>query len=891
MSFKPKASDSDAQPFHVAQPKNQDAKAATPKKKISHALLLGALVTALVICGLTLVAASQIASKSFYQQSADNAQTLSRLSFDNMYQIMSQGWSRSQLLDFRQATWETYDQQGLKYSLYRTELVNAQFGELDSMVSESIKPHIDSVLSQPKTTVVEENDWIRILHPLKAKEACLQCHANAKVGDVLGVMAIEQDLGLVLQPARIEFVVWMLLLLPIPIFLALWVGRRFSNSLVNSMEELNDRVVSIQQVDDLQKLSHGKAVFEYAEFDQLNLSLNHLGDKIKNIAIDRDILDFEIKLLDRLVLSTEIIQDWKHHITVLMEEINKILPLYTLFVVFRTDDSEQYVIEIFWLGHPSEEVKQEVAAHAKTTLTQESIFDQNSVFKINHTYASNHPLEIKRAIKTQSKSLVLDQPKIGGVVGLGVETLPPKESSRSVVVESILTTLVNVIGSIKAINKFTKELEYYATRDPLTHLFNQRVFHEMLTYEVSRAHKHQYAFCLLMIDFDNFKLINDQYGHTFGDEMLVAFAKKVGECLREGDIFARYGGDEFCIVLPETTQSEAVEVAHAILEGAASIRMQGPHGRHVNMTCSIGLSAYPEHADNKEDMFMVADNMLYRVKDSGKNDLCYPNEADLLAVYKESNDQSLFIMESLKTGEPIEAHYQPIVDMQSGHIEVHELLMRLRQDHELISAGRFIETAEHMGLVNQMDLILIDKALAHICAQQYTGCLFINLSPKAIVAGEFIQKIVALTDQYHISHDRIVFEITERETVHNIALLEKFVGELRTQGFRFAIDDFGSGFSSFQYLKRFPVDFIKIEGEFINNMTQNKIDFAFVQSAVSMAKTLGIRTVAEFIENEETLKLVRELGIDYAQGFLLAKPAPQLAQALPAELAAHFQSH
>ena len=215
--------------------------------------------------------------------------------------------------------------------------------------------------------------------------------------------------------------------------------------------------------------------------------------------------------------------------------------------------------------------------------------------------------------------------------------------------------------------------------------------------------------------------------------------------------------------------------------------------------------------------------------------------------------------------------------------------MRLRQNGELISAGRFIETAEHMGLVNQMDLVLIDKALAQVQALGYRGLLFINLSPKAIVASEFIAKIKSLTEKYEIHHERIVFEITERETVHNMALLEKFVRELRSEGFRFAIDDFGSGFSSFQYLKRFPVDFIKIEGEFINNMSKNKIDLAFVESAVSMAKSLGIKTIAEFIENEETLLLVKQLGIDYAQGFLLATPQPEFLNELNVELVSVIQ--
>jgi len=676
---------------------------------------------------------------------------------------------------------------------------------------------------------------------------------------------------------------------PIPIILALWVGRRFSKSLVRSVEELDSQVVSIQQIDDLKKFAYGSSVFDYEEFDQLNRSLNQLGDKIKRIAIDRDILDFEIQLLDKLVLSSELIKDWKHHICLLMAEINHILPLYTMFVVFRTDDAEQYVIEVFWLGRPTQEAQDELEVHAKEMLDKVSIFEKGSVFNVHHTYATHQPLDIKNTIQTQSKSLILDTPKIGGVVGLGVETFPPKDSSRSVVVESILTTLVNVIGSIKAINKFTKELEYYATRDPLTHLFNQRVFHELLAYEVGRAHAHRYSFGLLMIDFDNFKLINDQYGHAFGDEVLQAFANSIQQVLREGDIFARYGGDEFCVILPESGFEDVKALSYKILDATAALRLIEPKGSVVTLTCSIGISLYPEHAKDKEDLFMVADNMLYRVKDNGKNSLSYPDEEDLVEVYKESNDQSLFIMHSLETGEPIEPNYQPIICMETGKIEVHELLMRLRQNGELISAARFIETAEHMGLVNQMDLVLIDKALAQVQTLGYKGVLFINLSPKAIVASEFIAKIQHLTQKYDIHHERIVFEITERETVHNIALLEKFVRELRSEGFRFAIDDFGSGFSSFQYLKRFPVDFIKIEGEFINNMSKNKIDLAFVESAVSMAKSLGIKTIAEFIENEETLLLVKQLGIDYAQGFLLATPQPEFLTELKPDLAELIQ--
>ncbi|MDX1351968.1 MAG: diguanylate cyclase, partial [Thiomicrorhabdus sp.] len=674
-------------------------KKSSSKPSLKSTMLLGAVVTALIVFVVTLITASQIFTRSITQQGVDNAHVISRLTFDNMYQIMSQGWNRTELLRFREDLQKSYQAENLKVWIYRANLVNQQFGELPSVIPDDSLQQFQAVAHNASAQIIRHDNSIRLLEPIKATEQCIACHTQAKKGDVLGVMAIEQDIGLILKPARFDFVFLMLLLLPIPIILAWWVGKKFSKSLLSSVNEINKEILSIHQIDDLSKLTYKKSVFDYLEFEQLQGSLNQLGQKIKNIAIDRDILDFEIQLLDKLILSSEIIKDWKQHICQLMMEINRILPLYALFVVFRTDDAEHYVIEFFWLGRPSEEAMEHMQKFAQKTLADVSIFEEGSIYKMNHTFASQEPMDVKKDIQTQSKSLMLDHPRIGGVVGLGVETLPPKESSRSIVVESILTTLINVIGSIKAINKFTKELEYYATRDPLTHLFNQRVFHEMLSYEIRRSEQREYSFGLLMIDFDNFKLINDQYGHAFGDDVLIAFANKIKEAIRQGDIFARYGGDEFCVILPESDENIVREIGQKILDATDSIRLQTPQKQIVKIACSIGASLYPDHAQNKEDLFMVADNMLYRVKDHGKNALSYPLEPDLIEVYKESNDQSTFIMNALETGEAIEAHYQPIVSLNNGEVQVHELLMRLRQDGELISASRFIETAEHMGLV------------------------------------------------------------------------------------------------------------------------------------------------------------------------------------------------
>lgn len=220
-------------------------------------------------------------------------------------------------------------------------------------------------------------------------------------------------------------------------------------------------------------------------------------------------------------------------------------------------------------------------------------------------------------------------------------------------------------------------------------------------------------------------------------------------------------------------------------------------------------------------------------------------------------------------------YFQPIADAKTGEVQIHELLMRIEIDERIIPAGEFIDIAESIGVIHKMDYQLIEKAFAQVSEQGYTGMLFINLSPKSLIIGEFIGRIHQLAIDYDIRPERIVFELTERETVSNLKLLEKFVLDLKLEGFNFAIDDFGSGFSSFRYLKQFPIDVIKIEGEFIRSMLNDDKYMAFVKSIVTLAQSLGIETIAEFIEDEAVLEKVCELGIDYGQGYHLGRPGPQ----------------
>jgi EAL domain-containing protein (putative c-di-GMP-specific phosphodiesterase class I) len=211
-------------------------------------------------------------------------------------------------------------------------------------------------------------------------------------------------------------------------------------------------------------------------------------------------------------------------------------------------------------------------------------------------------------------------------------------------------------------------------------------------------------------------------------------------------------------------------------------------------------------------------------------------------------------------------------------------LLRLEVNGELMRADQFIEIAEKIGVIHRLDAIVIEAALAKIKDSDYDGYIFFNLSPRALVLSEFARTLRTVVKASGIAPERIVFEITERDTVKNLSLLERFITDLKSEGFGLAIDDFGSGFSSFHYLRRFPFDFLKIEGDFIANMLNSERDRVFVQSITELAKALDIQVVAEFVESAEVLEMLRELKIDFAQGYYIGRPERQvtLSQALSA---------
>ncbi|HEX9778258.1 MAG TPA: bifunctional diguanylate cyclase/phosphodiesterase [Geopsychrobacteraceae bacterium] len=720
-------------------------------------------------------------------------------------------------------------------------------------------------------------------YPLPAETACLGCHQQARRGEILGYIELSQDLQALVHGKWTDLLLLLICLAPFPFGMALLVTSTVNRRLKHATDRLHDKIKDAGNIDELTSLDLKSLNLGFVELNLILLQFRKFIHKVKHVAVDREILAFEIRLLEKFIITSAVVKDWKQHIGRLLREINTILPAHTLFSIFKVDD-ELYDLDIFWRGVPSEAMKQEITAAIAAVLAENDCNISMVGVSVKHTIVDTD-VRIEAAdveeLALQTKSLIMDAPRIGGVIGIGVQALNPQDPVMALVIDGILTSLLNVVGSVRAIYIYTKELEYYATRDPLTHLYNQRMFWELLDYELFRAMRHEYQFTVLFIDLDNFKRVNDNYGHSFGDQFLVATTRQIRQVLRDGDILTRYGGDELAVILPEIGEEQGYAAAERIRNAIETLALAAPDGSTVKATISIGLAAFPEHAGDAKTLFLVADNMMYKAKKEGKNAIGCPCAADLEDIFRKNEERNSLIYRALDHEELILPYFQPIVAVARNEIQIHELLMRIVDGERVVPAGEFVEQAENLGLMHRFDLILIRKAFQQIQAVGYQGVLFVNISPKSLITGRFIRAIRELAQTYGVVPHNIVFEITERETCKNLNALEKFVVELKNEGFRFAVDDFGSGYSSFQYIKSFSIDFLKIDGEFIACLPYDQTYQAFVKSMVTLAQELGIKTVAEFVETEEILQLVNAFGIDYAQGYHIGRPAENFAPSDP----------
>ncbi len=458
-----------------------------------------------------------------------------------------------------------------------------------------------------------------------------------------------------------------------------------------------------------------------------------------------------------------------------------------------------------------------------------------------------------------------------GVIGFRKEKDFDKEELLFLkTVSNQLFHVIRLMKIIEDLEKAQESVKFLSEYDPLTMLYNRRTFEEALAEEIDRADRFGEQLCILFIDVDNFKVINDTYGHHIGDMVLKSVAQRLKNSIRHLDTAGRLGGDEFGVIAPKVGKNLALYIAERLKRSVEDNPVNLGEYR-IPVSVSVGAICYPEDTGSKEDILFLGEALILMAKREGKGKIKLL-EQEVKEFYSSIRKLEKDIMEAIDKRN-VEVHLQEIVDLASGELLAFEALMRLRVNDEIIPPYMFIELAEEFGVIKKLDLALIEKLMSLLRHPDSSFCAFINLSPLDIDES-FVRDVRAIVGSFGIDPSRIVFELTERKAIEDMNRVINFVKELKNAGFRFAIDDFGSGYSSFLYLKYIPVDFLKIEGEFIKSIKRSEVDRAFVKSMVEIAKTLNIKTIAEFVEDVEIVDMLMKIGVDYAQGYYIGKPEP-----------------
>lgn len=433
---------------------------------------------------------------------------------------------------------------------------------------------------------------------------------------------------------------------------------------------------------------------------------------------------------------------------------------------------------------------------------------------------------------------------------------------------------VSSLRDVSERDRVEQLLRTLAERDALTGLLGRRRFEEELTTELARAERYGHSGALLAMDLDRFKSINDSLGHRAGDELLRTVADRLRGRLRESDVLARLGGDEFSALLPEASLAEARSVASGLLE-ALRAEPFVLEGQVLGVTASIGITAFGQRTASTEALLMEADVAMYEAKETGR---------DRSAVYTGGGRARMEArvgwaerIQGALHEDGFTVHAQPILDVGSGEVASYELLLRLTDaTGALRLPALFLPIAERFDLMRAIDRWTTRRAISLLARSSGPEGLRLQVNLSGLTLGDekFLEIVERETATAGVAPGALVFEITETAAIINLDDARRFAGALRSLGCGVALDDFGRGFSSFYYLRHLPVDVVKIDGEFIRDLAREPSDQLLVRSMVEMAHGLGLRVVAEFVGDEETLELLRSYGADFAQGHHLGVPAP-----------------
>ncbi|MDB5904087.1 MAG: hypothetical protein JWM26_2965 [Betaproteobacteria bacterium] len=420
-----------------------------------------------------------------------------------------------------------------------------------------------------------------------------------------------------------------------------------------------------------------------------------------------------------------------------------------------------------------------------------------------------------------------------------------------------------------------EQLIYLAERDALTGLYNRHRFNEELARMIADAQRHSSRLALLFFDLDDFKYINDTFGHRAGDAMLIRVAGEVAGQVRRNELFSRIGGDEFAILVPDISDEMLRVLAERITRSIATVRFQF-EGENLRLTTSLGIAMFPDHADNAQDLIARADIAMYQAKEAGKNAWrIYSSERDTsqqMVSRLSWNDRILHALENrLMT-----LQFQGIYHTSDRSLSHFEVLVRMRDKDDptrMLMPGQFIPMAEKSGKIIEIDRWVIRESIELLADTPSVPALAVNISGRSFDEPTLPQYIAEQLKRCGVQPRRLLVELTETSAVSDLHDAQRFIEALRQTGCGVCLDDFGTGFSSFAYLKHLQADAVKIDGLFIRNLPHDYDNQLFVKAIVSVARGLHKTTIAECVEDEATLQMLKAFRVDCVQGYYLEKPS------------------
>jgi diguanylate cyclase (GGDEF)-like protein/PAS domain S-box-containing protein len=583
---------------------------------------------------------------------------------------------------------------------------------------------------------------------------------------------------------------------------------------------------------------------------------------------------------------------------VLLYLFSILLLAYTAFIIYRLRDSaralfqekERAQVTLHSIGdgvittdvRGNVEYMNPAAEHITGWRTEElrgqpldstlRVVDENPLFERKDGYDPATPPKEGFAEKKLQASLMR---RDGLRIAIDESVSPIRDQNGTVVGE------IRVFHDVSEARSLASKLSWQVSHDLLTGLINRHEFERRVEQALASARERELNHAVLYLDLDQFKIVNDTCGHAAGDELLRQFGARLVSKVRDHDTVARLGGDEFGILLEGCQVEQARHIADGLLQAIKEFRFAW-EGRPFDVGASIGLATLGPGNANLAEILSAADMACYAAKELGRNRVHVYEENDTILVRRYAEMQWVSRITSALQENRFQLYWQMILPLAASadHARHYELLLRMTDEHgNIVPPGAFLSAAERYNLITTLDRWVVRNAFAHLAEtrrrrEPWPGMCAINLSGTTLNDEQFLAFVHEQLSHYEIPPHVICFEVTESAAIANLAQATDFISGLKERGCRFALDDFGSGLSSFVYLKQLPVDYLKIYGGFIENLTNDTIDRAMVAAINDVAHIMGIKTIAEWVKNSTTLQQLRAMGLDYAQGCGIDEPRP-----------------